>query len=96
MDFVHIAQPTAFHFKVFSRKAISSYRWEQIIIFVTKCSSDKINGQLNWDNHIKMKNAKLAKSNEIIFKAGRYVDETSLKILYFVHFMPHLSYCVGV
>ena len=37
--------------------------------------------------------SKLAKSNAIIYRASKYLDTFSLKIVYCSLFMPYLSYC---
>ena len=52
-----------------------------------------MDNKLNWKEHICMIKSKLAKSNAIIYRASKYLDTFSLKILYCSLFMPYLSYC---
>ena len=41
-----------------------------------------MDNKLNWKEHISMIKSKLAKSNAIIYRASKYLDTFSLKILY--------------
>ena len=62
-------------------------------VFVTKFLGVLIDNKLNWKEHICMIKSKLAKSNASIYRASKYLDTFSLKILYCSLFMPYLSYC---
>ena len=52
-----------------------------------------MDNKLNWKEHISMIKSKLAKSNAIIYRASKYLDTLSRKILYCSLFMSYLSYC---
>ena len=65
-------------------------------VFVTKFWGVLMDNKLNWKEHICMIKSKLAKSNVIIYRASKYLDTFSLKMLYCSLFMPYLSYCTEI
>ena len=55
-----------------------------------------VDAKLTWVNHIKSVKSKVAKGIGVLAKARKYVDTTSLKLLYNSIIYSHLNYCVEV
>ena len=79
------------HSNVKIKLSIGDMEIEEVL--VTKFLGILMDNKLNWKEHIRMIKSKLAKSNAIIYRASKYLDTFSLKMLYCSLFMPHLSYC---
>ena len=68
---------------------------------LTKVNSIKylsiiVDHKLNWLDHITYVKAKISKGIGIMYKARKYLNKYSLKILFYAYIYPYLTYCVEV
>ena len=61
----------------------------------TKYLGVTIDNKLNWKPHILNLKSKLAKNNYLLFKLGNYVNQNTLRTVYYSLIHPFLQYCIS-
>ena len=54
-----------------------------------------IDDKLNWKDHISNLRSKLARNSYAITKLKPYLDENTLKMIYYSLVYPHIQYCIS-
>ena len=62
-------------------------------VFETKFLGVMIDHKLNWKSHIMNIRAKLSRCIGMFYKASQILDVDSLRMLYCLLYLPHISYC---
>jgi hypothetical protein len=63
-------------------------------VYHTKFLGVTIDNKLSWKNHITYIKSKISKGLGILYRARRFLDNKSLKTLYYSFIYPYLVYCI--